>query len=51
MINAGDKFEFGFPDFAETIFAEYGPASEFHSTWSPRLNILGIAFVSQQEIM
>ena len=27
------------------------PASEFHSTWSPRLNILGIAFVSQQEIM
>src|SRR5436309_2077032 len=22
------------------------PASEFHSTWSPRINILGIAFVS-----
>jgi hypothetical protein len=26
MMNPGDRFEFGFPDFAETIFAEHGPA-------------------------
>ena len=31
-INPGDMFEFGFPDFVETIFAEYGPAIELAYT-------------------
>jgi hypothetical protein len=32
MLNPGDTFEFGFPDFVETIFAEYGPAIELAYT-------------------
>ncbi len=38
MINAGDKFEFGFPDFAETIFAEYGQALQLAYTDSHLAN-------------
>jgi hypothetical protein len=38
MINAGDKFEFGFPDFAETIFGEYGPALQLAYTDSHLAN-------------